>query len=175
MTTLQMSRRFTLALACRPEAEQHEQTQRMENGLRRLSVLCRDGDRFARSNGHHVSDFQWTEWPEPVLSPLVQGFDGNLYGTTAHGGVAALCPTFNGGTGCGTIFKIAPTGELITLYNFCALANCSDGAIPEGALVQGADGNLYGTTTQGGDSQEAQCWSDSLAAAQYSRSPREAT
>jgi uncharacterized repeat protein (TIGR03803 family) len=75
---------------------------------------------------------------------LVQGSNGNFYGTTYNGGTGAHCPADNGG--CGTVFEITPTGALTTLYNFCSLANCADGAFPNG-LAQGADGGFYGTTT----------------------------
>jgi len=70
---------------------------------------------------------------------LVQGVDGNLYGTTLSGGA-----NFEG-----AVFKITPGGTLTTLYSFCSLA-CADGYEPEAALVQGADGNFYGTTSEGG-------------------------
>lgn len=76
-------------------------------------------------------------------APLVKGRDGNFYGTTSSGGP-------HGG---GTVFKITPEGALTTLYGFCAqTANniCIDGDIPLGALVQGANGNFYGTTDLGG-------------------------
>lgn len=78
---------------------------------------------------------------------LVQGADGNFYGTTGYGG--ANCPT-RFPTGCGTAFKITPAGKLTTLYSFCAQANCADGSAPYGGLVQGTNGNFYGTTEQGG-------------------------
>ncbi len=68
---------------------------------------------------------------------LVQGTDGNLYGTTQFGG------SRNGGT----VFKITPGGTLSTLYNFCSQPNCSDGSEPYAGLVQAADGNFYGTTS----------------------------
>ena len=71
---------------------------------------------------------------------LVQGTDGNLYGTTAFGGL------YQGGT----IFRITYGGRLTTIYNFCVLTNCTDGASPRGGLIQAVDGNLYGTTYQGG-------------------------
>ena len=74
---------------------------------------------------------------------LVQGTDGNFYGTTAYGG--AHCPK-NFPSGCGTVFKITPAGTLTKLYSFCAQANCADGTTPVGGLVQGTDGNFYGTT-----------------------------
>jgi uncharacterized repeat protein (TIGR03803 family) len=52
--------------------------------------------------------------------------------------------------GKGTVFKITRSGVLTTLYSFCAQSSCADGANPYGSLVQGADGNFYGTTAQGG-------------------------
>jgi uncharacterized repeat protein (TIGR03803 family) len=76
--------------------------------------------------------------------------NGNFYGTTVTGGANnnAVCNDNN--AGCGTIFEITPGGKFTTLYNFCSLANCADGALPKGALVQGNNGNLYGTTLYGG-------------------------
>jgi len=70
---------------------------------------------------------------------LIQASDGNFYGTTESGGA----------TGNGTIFRLAPTGALTTIHNFCVNTGCSDGSIPEG-LIQGGDGNLYGVTARGG-------------------------
>jgi uncharacterized repeat protein (TIGR03803 family) len=72
---------------------------------------------------------------------LVQASDGDFYGTTLQGGT-------NSG---GTLFKITPGGTLTTLYNFCSQSGCADGQLPDGPLVQGADGNLYGTTGGGGN------------------------
>jgi uncharacterized repeat protein (TIGR03803 family) len=82
---------------------------------------------------------------------LVQATDGNFYGTTIRGGtITSNCNGFNTGGGCGTVFKITPTGQLTTLYKFCSQPNCTDGFIPLAPLVQGTDGNLYGTTAGGG-------------------------
>jgi uncharacterized repeat protein (TIGR03803 family) len=75
---------------------------------------------------------------------LVQAIDGNLYGTTTFGGACAFA------SGCGTIFEITPSGALTTLHKFCSQSECTDGEIPDAALVQGADGNLFGTTNFGG-------------------------
>jgi uncharacterized repeat protein (TIGR03803 family) len=66
--------------------------------------------------------------------------DGNLYGTTSVGG-ASFNSGACGGFGCGTIFKITPTGTLTTLYNFCSQPNCIDGTIVSSGVVRGADGN----------------------------------
>ncbi len=73
--------------------------------------------------------------------PLIQAGDGNFYGTTDGGGTNNV----------GTVFQITPGGTLTTLYNFCSLPNCADGAFPSG-LMQAADGNFYGTTGGGGNS-----------------------
>ena len=70
---------------------------------------------------------------------LVQGKDGNFYGNTNEGSP-------NGG---GTVFKVTPTGTLTTLYSFCSLTNCVDGRNPTAAMVQGNDGNFYGTAAGG--------------------------
>jgi uncharacterized repeat protein (TIGR03803 family) len=78
-------------------------------------------------------------------SGLLQAMDGNFYGTTAKGG-ANTSGCFDG---CGTIFKVTPTGTLSTLYSFCAQTNCPDGSGPQG-LLQGTNGIFYGTTPFGG-------------------------
>jgi uncharacterized repeat protein (TIGR03803 family) len=77
-----------------------------------------------------------------VQAPLIEGTDGNFYGTTFWGGSV----TNNCLSGCGTVFKITPEGTLTTLYNF----GWTDGASPSAGLIQAADGNFYGTTTSGG-------------------------
>ncbi|HVN07195.1 MAG TPA: choice-of-anchor tandem repeat GloVer-containing protein [Bryobacteraceae bacterium] len=71
---------------------------------------------------------------------LIQATDGNFYGTTQYGGA------YNGGT----VFRITPGGTLTTLYSFCAQPGCADGQAPYAGLFEGTDGNLYGTTFQGG-------------------------
>jgi uncharacterized repeat protein (TIGR03803 family) len=78
---------------------------------------------------------------------LVLATDGNFYGTTVGGG--ANCAASGG---CGTVFKITPSGSLTTLYSFCSQPNCVDGDQPYGGLIQAPNGNLYGTTTLGGAS-----------------------
>ena len=68
---------------------------------------------------------------------LVQGTDGNFYGTTLQGGTPY---------GVATVFKITPAGTLTTLHNF----DLTDGWNIEAGLVQGTDGTFYGTTYEGG-------------------------
>lgn len=81
------------------------------------------------------------------LAPVVQGSDGNFYGTTSGQGKA----------GAGSIFKITATGKFTTLYSFCSQTNCSDGSYPQAGLIQATDGNLYGTTTRGGVATNKNC------------------
>ena len=80
---------------------------------------------------------------------LINDQSGNLYGVTATGGAGASCP-FGGGSGCGTIFRIAPGGAESVLYSFCSQPNCVDGELPKGGLVMDGAGNIYGTTEVGG-------------------------
>ena len=82
-------------------------------------------------------------------STLIQGIDGNLYGTTYNGGANNNCAD----GGCGTVFKVTTGGMLTTLYSFCPQKGCPDGANPYAGLVQGSDGNFYGIATGGGAKQ----------------------
>ena len=69
------------------------------------------------------------------VSPLIQGRDGNLYGTLCSGGT----------NGKGVVFKITPTGSYSVLYNFDDI----HGSLPKG-ITLGSDGKFYGTTLLGG-------------------------
>jgi uncharacterized repeat protein (TIGR03803 family) len=73
------------------------------------------------------------------VAGLIRDKAGNLYGTTEFGGLAGGC----GGSGCGTVFKLAPSGTLSVLYTFMG---GSDGGQPVAALVSDKEGYLYGTT-----------------------------
>jgi uncharacterized repeat protein (TIGR03803 family) len=88
--------------------------------------------------------FRGTDGESP-LGILFQATDGDLYGTTADGGSG-------NGTGIngGTLFKMTLSGQFSTLYTFCDQTNCTDGDGPVGGVIQGKDGDLYGTTGIGG-------------------------
>jgi uncharacterized repeat protein (TIGR03803 family) len=92
-----------------------------------------------------LSSFDEANGSAPQYGSLVQGTDGNYYGTTPAGGHY----------GAGVFFRVTPSGELTDLYNFCSLSKCSDGKSPWAAPVLGADGNFYGTTNGGGNSEKA--------------------
>ncbi|MGA2694825.1 MAG: choice-of-anchor tandem repeat GloVer-containing protein [Terriglobales bacterium] len=82
---------------------------------------------------------------------LVADSSGNLYGTTGEGGSTNGC---FGGIGCGVVFELSPPKRIggswkeTILYRF---TGGSDGAGPHSSLVFDTAGNLYGTTTLGGD------------------------
>ncbi len=80
--------------------------------------------KFAGSNGNAPS------------ASLVDGGDGNFYGTTRYGGA----------NGLGTIFRVSPAGSLSTVYSFGA----ASGTNPTATLVKGADGSLYGAAPSNG-------------------------
>jgi uncharacterized repeat protein (TIGR03803 family) len=82
------------------------------------------------------------------MSALIQGTDGNFYGTTYGGGA---------NNNSGTVFELTPAGVLTTVYNFCSRTNCLDGELPTAGLVEGTDGNFYGTTQKGGLCLEDPC------------------
>jgi uncharacterized repeat protein (TIGR03803 family) len=84
--------------------------------------------------------FQFDGTNGTAPNALILGSDGNFYGTTLVGGT----------TGYGTVFKVTPSGIHTTLYNFCSLPNCADGGDVFSGVVEGRDGNFYGTTFGGG-------------------------
>lgn len=87
-------------------------------------------------------------WGLDGISPystLIRDKYGNFYGTTYDGGTAEGGACFHG---CGTVFKLEPSGKLVVLYVF---TGGSDGGQPQAGLVMDISGNLYGTTTIGGD------------------------
>lgn len=83
----------------------------------------------------HTFDGTDGEFPEHGLT---RDSAGNFYGVTAFGGSG----------GQGTVFKIAPDGTFTTLYNFTG--GTADGGFLYGTVDSDKDGNLYGSTVDGG-------------------------
>jgi uncharacterized repeat protein (TIGR03803 family) len=120
----------------------------MSKGWKRVWVvflLCASTGATARAQTFNtLVSFDLTDGANPEYEALVQGSDGSFYGTTELGGkINQYC---NGGTTCGTVFKISPGGALTTLHMF----EGADGYYPSGGLVLATDGNFYGTTFTGG-------------------------
>jgi len=120
-----------------------------------IAALCLFGAVEASAQSFTtLLSFNGADGESPYYGPLVQGTDGNFYGTTEIGGTY----------GYGTVFQLSPatsagcpSGSMTgngwcetVLYNFCALANCTDGDQPTAALLQATNGNFYGTTVVGG-------------------------
>ncbi|HXM63847.1 MAG TPA: choice-of-anchor tandem repeat GloVer-containing protein, partial [Terriglobales bacterium] len=76
------------------------------------------------------------------VGDLARDSQGSLYGVTWEGG--------NNSCACGNIFKIDTTGHETTLHSFTGTNN-GDGARPYGGVILDGNGNLYGTTFNGGD------------------------
>jgi uncharacterized repeat protein (TIGR03803 family) len=98
-------------------------------------------------------------WTENILYNFLIGTDGyepesgltfdtagNLYGTTFYGGGSASACDY----GCGTVFKLTPSGSGTWTESTAMRFFNTNGARPSGALVPDTAGNLYGTAVQGG-------------------------
>lgn len=104
--------------------------------------------------------YSFAGYPTDGASPngeLVFDAHGNLYGTTIIGGATASGTCYGGSAGCGTVFRLSPSGgggwTETELYSFCpdeAEGVCPDGNFPSAGLVIDHSGNLYGTTWEGG-------------------------
>ena len=79
-------------------------------------------------------NFFWDTYLGP-MGPLVQGNDGNFYGTTIYGGE----------DNSGQIFEMTPSGAFTMLYSIPRPP-----AFLPGALLQATNGTFYGTTAAGG-------------------------
>lgn len=80
-------------------------------------------------NGHNGAN--------PFLEALVQGRDGNLYGTTYSGGAYSL----------GTVFRFnRADNHIAVIHSFAG----TEGSFPAGGLTLDTDGYYYGTTDYGG-------------------------
>jgi uncharacterized repeat protein (TIGR03803 family) len=90
------------------------------------------------TNGNNFSIIKgFADWGIYPNGSLFKNDDGNFYGMTSRGGT----------NNTGTIFKMAPSGEMTMLKQ---LHSTIDGGYPNGSLIKGADGYLYGLTSSGG-------------------------
>ncbi len=113
-----------------------------------IFLLCAATGMVAQAQGFStLVSFDGSDGAGPAAA-LIQGLDGNFYGSTYHGRLGNCYETDI--VGCGTIFRVTPDGRITTLYSFCTDQNCSDGALPDGNLLLNSDGDFYGTTSAGG-------------------------
>ena len=105
-----------------------------------VSILVLTGQNFHASAQLVTNLYSFGNRPDGGYprAGLVQGNDGNFYGTTYSRGTSNL----------GTVFRISPGGSETNLYSFVGSPN--DGQNPSAGLVLGSDGNFYGTTYHGG-------------------------
>ena len=96
-------------------------------------------------SGHETTLFTFdrTDGAAPV-DPLIQATDGNFYGTTDTGGASGRCEQY----GCGTVFKLTPKGVHTILHSFNV--QNFDAYYPIAPVIEGSDGDLYGTAPRGG-------------------------
>jgi uncharacterized repeat protein (TIGR03803 family) len=113
-------------------------------GLLGIAVFALATGQSRAANLVPLVSFNGTNGANPYAG-LIADANGNLFGTTEEGGAY----------GHGTVFEIAKTAAgyastPTTLVSFCAQPNCTDGATPEAGLIADANGNLFGTTYNGG-------------------------
>lgn len=82
------------------------------------------------------------------IGNMVRDSQGNLYGIASQGGSSSCV-----GGGCGTLFKLDPSGVLTILHVF--VNNDVYGCFPDGGLIADRAGNLYGTTDACGNRADA--------------------
>jgi len=92
--------------------------------------------RYSPQTGTFVNVYTFDATHGQYPSSLIQGTDGNLYGTS----------TWGGSSSCGTLFKISTSGTPLWSYSF----PCGSGGYNPVMLVQASDGNFYGPTVNGG-------------------------
>jgi uncharacterized repeat protein (TIGR03803 family) len=116
----------------------------LQNCAKRISILAVLAVAMAMASPAQtftvIKSFSLTTGGAPVAPP-VEGFDGNLYGTTSAYGANSQ----------GMVYKLNVAGKLTTLYSSCTTGGslCPDGAGPSAGLAV-VGGTLYGTTTYAG-------------------------
>jgi uncharacterized repeat protein (TIGR03803 family) len=103
------------------------------DGIVRITPAGKISSVYSFCSQPDCADGQYTTAP-------ILGSDGNLYGVSSGG---------SDYTWSGALYRLTLDGQLTSLYTFCPSANCTGGEIPNG-IIQGSDGNFYGTTSDGG-------------------------
>lgn len=118
-----------------------------------LFGLTQSGGKYGAGTLYKLAAGSWTETTlhnfcslancadgKSPSGSLVMDAAGDLFGEAEGGGEYNV----------GVVFEYSTAFGYIVSYNFCSLANCSDGEEPSGGLVMDSGGHLYGTAFQGG-------------------------
>jgi uncharacterized repeat protein (TIGR03803 family) len=89
-----------------------------------------------------------------VFKPIGLAPDSNVVGPMVYPNGDFFMAAPNGEENGGEIVRVTPAGKTTDLYNFCENDNCAHGEHPFAGLVEGTNGNLYGTTARGGAGDE---------------------
>ncbi len=117
-------------------------------GLPGCGTIVKIDTTVSPATGTVIHQFTGTDGATP-MGTLTLASDGNVYGVTENGGVNASCTAQYK---CGTVYRISTTGSgFLVVHNFGGTAASEDGETPDAGIIQGTDGNLYGTTLHGGD------------------------
>ena len=106
----------------------------MLSAFKRIALVVGIGVVFASASAFAQSPNVLVSFKAEAGTPrakLLQGSDGNLYGTALQGGVYGL----------GSVFAVTPAGDVFTVHSFIG----PDGANPASELIQASDGYVYGT------------------------------
>ncbi|HTT83382.1 MAG TPA: choice-of-anchor tandem repeat GloVer-containing protein [Rhizomicrobium sp.] len=107
-----------------------------------MAIACDHFAALAKDHGYTVIyTFGQNGDANQPKGGLLRDTSGNLFGTTVGGGSHNK----------GAVFELAADGSESVLYSFCSQENCDDGQQPLGALIEDGSGDLFGTTSEGGD------------------------
>src|ERR1700687_5752949 len=155
MLSMTFEREMQASTALLANIAESAKCERRAHGLGRFSrwktacavILFCAASAFARTKVQCTKLLDFTGPNGYYPNALVQGTDGNLYGSTFG---SIIGPPHHHKSSGGTIFRMTPAGGQTVLYTFCLQANCPDGNGPSSHLVLATDGNFYGTTSYGG-------------------------
>jgi|SRR5580700_93961 uncharacterized repeat protein (TIGR03803 family) len=108
-----------------------------------------------------IHAFQGGSDGESPVGSLLLDQSGALYGTTPGGGASPACSNPSYAGGCGTVFKLTPSGSGFTESVLYSFQGGNDGAFPRGGVIADGTGALYGTTVYGGGTSASGCASGS--------------
>lgn len=110
-----------------------------------LSLIFVSSSSAAKVSGKILHSFSGPDGSTPTGALAVDAL-GNVYGTTALGGVGSGC----GSSACGVVYELSPSGNGTSETILWTFANGADGGGPQGGVIFDTKGNLYGTTLYGG-------------------------